>query len=125
MCRAASCSQAAGDRLPLVISLPAGELDPRAELEALARRLIGVTEADPQNTAAAKALVDVLRAIPPLPEELDPVERLQAEVAARDAADHARRAMDSVPKLPSGESRRAPFKPGLGLPRSRGGLEDG
>jgi hypothetical protein len=66
-----------------------GELDPRAELEALARRLIGVTEADPQNTAAAKALVDVLRAIPPLPEELDPVERLQAEVAAREALGRA------------------------------------
>jgi hypothetical protein len=89
LCKPGRCSSAA-DRLPPLVIVPAaGELDPRAELEALARRLIGVTEADPQNTAAARALVDVLRAIPPLPEDLDPVERLQAEVAAADVLDRA------------------------------------
>ena len=79
MCRPERCREA-GRRLEPVV--PAGSIDPVAELEHLARRLIAVTVADPVNTQAARALAEVLRALPPAQGEPDPVERLQQEVAA-------------------------------------------
>jgi hypothetical protein len=87
LCTPGRCPAAADRPRPLVIASPVGELDPRHELEALARRLVAVTVADPLNTGAAKALVDVLRALPPRPGELDPLERAQARVAGYLAAE--------------------------------------
>jgi hypothetical protein len=78
MCRPERCREAGRTLVPV---LPAGEINPVAELEALVRRLIAISEADPANTAVARELRETLRALPPPLGELDPVEKLQAEVA--------------------------------------------
>jgi hypothetical protein len=81
------CPAVTGDPpRPLVVSPPVGDLDPRVELEALARRLIAASEADPLNTALARALTDVLRALPVRRGALDPLEEIQARVATQLAA---------------------------------------
>ena len=88
MCRPGRCDRAQ-ERRKVAVPAPEGELDSRAELVALCRRLIAASVEDPTNTQVAKALLDTLRAIPAPPGELDPVEARQARVDAKLALDAA------------------------------------
>jgi hypothetical protein len=56
-----------------------------AALSSPARRLVAAAEADPLNMAVARELRETLRVLPAR-RGLDPVERLQARVAAELAA---------------------------------------
>jgi hypothetical protein len=66
-----------------LISLPSGDLDPRAEMTALARRLAAAHEADPQRADVARELRATLLAIEAAdPAAADPMDELR-EMAAR------------------------------------------
>ena len=83
------CRQDCADRVPRQlaavrpVAAPAGELDPRAELTELARRLADAHTADPQRADVARVLKDVLLAIEAAdPAVADPMDELR-EMAAR------------------------------------------
>jgi hypothetical protein len=68
------------DPRPVASLVPAGaDLDPLAELQALAARLVAVHEADPGNVAAAKELRQVLTVIPPV-EAAGPLDAIRERV---------------------------------------------
>jgi hypothetical protein len=88
LCHPARCAEADGDRVRAELEARVAELaeiDPAAELLALVRRLIAASEQNPLNMGVVKELRATLLALP-AGGELDPVERRQAEVAARQAA---------------------------------------
>jgi hypothetical protein len=63
--------------------VPGGaDLDPLAELQALAGRLVAVHQADPRNMAAAKELRQVLTVIPPV-EAVGPLDAIRQRVWQR------------------------------------------
>jgi hypothetical protein len=65
------------------VTAPAGDLDPRAELIGLARRLAAAHEADPQRADVARELRATLLAIEAAePAAADPMDELR-EMAAR------------------------------------------
>ena len=66
---------------PLTVVPPAGELDPQAELEALAGRLAAAHQADPRNGVLARELRQSLALLLELAEGSQPVDPL-AELRA-------------------------------------------
>jgi hypothetical protein len=84
MCRQ-DCADRAPRRLAQVrpIAAPAADLDPRAELIGLARRLAGAHEAEPHRADVARELRATLLAIEAAePAAADPMDELR-EMAAR------------------------------------------
>jgi hypothetical protein len=81
LCRSGKCAQGVYPRpvayLPDPV-LDTGELDPAAELRALAGRLAAAYAADTGNAALARELRATLLAIPEARDEFDPLEALRA-----------------------------------------------